>query len=79
MDFKHRICKTHIMHIRTHQLEYLHLYPLLDLKPDCRKSESSENMGTQILQGAPCACGKGYVDICSDSYQGYPETELMST
>ena len=31
------------------------------------------------LQGDPSACGKGYVDISSDSYRGYPETELMST
>ena len=34
---------------------------------------------TREVQGDPSACGKGYVDISSDSYRGYPKTELMST
>ena len=31
------------------------------------------------IQGDPSARGLGYVDISSVSYQGHPETELMST
>ena len=39
---------------------------------------TGQSSGSSI-QGDPSACGKGYVDISSDSYRGYPETVLMST
>ena len=36
-------------------------------------------LNREFVQGDPSACGKGYVEISSDSYRGYPDMELMST
>ena len=47
--------------------------------PSVVGSSPARGQHLNFVQGDPSACGKGYVDISSDSYRGYPETELMPT